>query len=57
MSKEKTVNKRFLEAKSKECEKSETSLAQARDFDTLGTELEPIAERLLAGFDAPIPRC
>ena len=44
VSNEKTVNKRFLEAKSKECEKSEPRFTRRKILTHERTELEPIAE-------------
>jgi len=44
VSKDKTVNKRFIEAKCAECEKSEPSKRRRRISTHERTELEPIAE-------------
>ena len=48
----KTVDKRFHNAKSSECEKFEPSLRRRKISTHEKTVLEPIAVRLLAGFDA-----
>ena len=53
VSKEKTVNKRFLKAKSSEREKSEPS-KRRREISRRGkTGTRTHSQRLLAGFDAP----
>ena len=53
VSKEKMINNRFLEAKSAECEKSESSMRRGEISTHEQTGSRTHSRRLLAGFHAP----